>query len=270
MKFTGCGTEAWAALCVLARDACAGIVGRLGLAPLLAVLIQKGRSIHAMDVPTCVQSPIIVQSHESEVRPGRIVFPLLPLRIFGNTSADPSRCLADPLVAHEALLDLDIWSLSMNVGHLKWHGSVGSIWLTASLVCAVASWAHGVFVCAVASGLTASCGARWHLGLRLRLCRKCSSKRGRSVQIMDPRVAPMVCKGLSNHSIFPKKFRLEGRELKLPLVGYPAPSFSRIVDSSGMIQTNKFCFPEIELPCVSERQSTFSSTLCPPVSLLIP
>ena len=74
----------------------------------LEVLIQQGRSIRVMDVPTCVQSPIIVQSHESEVRPGRILFPLLPLRIFGNTSADPSRCLADPLVAHEALLDLDM------------------------------------------------------------------------------------------------------------------------------------------------------------------
>ena len=78
-----------------------------------------------MDALTCVQSPIIVQSHESEVRPGRIVFPLLPLRIFGNTSADPSRCLADPLVAHEALLDLDVEAFAAS-------------WLFAS--CAVASW----------------------------------------------------------------------------------------------------------------------------------
>ena len=68
-----CGTPG------LACDACAGIVGRLTLlVPLLAVLIQKGRSIQAMDVLTCVQSPAIVQSHESEVRPGGIAFPLLP------------------------------------------------------------------------------------------------------------------------------------------------------------------------------------------------
>ena len=120
MQFTECGTEAGAALLWLACGACAGIVGRLTrLVPLLAVLIQKGRSIQAMDALTCVQSPIIVQSHESEVRPGRIVFPLLPLRMFGNTSADPSRCLADPLVAREALLDLDVEAFAAS-------------WLTAS------------------------------------------------------------------------------------------------------------------------------------------
>ena len=79
MQFTECGTEAWAALLWLARDVCAERVGRLlWLAPLLAVLIQKGRSIQAMDVLTCVQSPAIVQSHGSEVRPSGIVFPLLP------------------------------------------------------------------------------------------------------------------------------------------------------------------------------------------------
>ena len=79
MQFTECGTEAGAALLGLACGACARVVGRLTrLAPLLAVLIQKGRSIQAMDVLTFVQSPAIVQSHESEVRPGGIAFPLLP------------------------------------------------------------------------------------------------------------------------------------------------------------------------------------------------
>ena len=145
-----------------------------------------------MDALTCVQSPIIVQSHESKVRPGRILFPLLPLRIFGNTSADPSRCLADPLVAHEALLDLDMVA-SMNVGHLMWHGSVGSILARGGILF-----------------------TRRHLGLRGGiLARGCACaesanpNRGRSIQIMHPRVAPMVCKRLSNHSIFPKRVPLE-------------------------------------------------------------
>jgi len=105
MQFTECGTEAGAALLGLACGACARVVGRLTmLAPLLAVLIQKGRSIQAMDVLTCVQSPAIVQSHGSEVRTGGIVFPLLS---HGNSEIlqrIQSRCLEDPLVAHEALL----------------------------------------------------------------------------------------------------------------------------------------------------------------------
>lgn len=49
------------------------------------------------------------------------------------------------------------------------------------------------------------------------------------------------------------EFRKKKRELNVPLVGYPAPSFSRIVGPRRMIQTNKFCFPEKELP--GERQS---------------
>ena len=108
-----------------------------------------------MDALTRVQSPIIVQSHESEVRPGRMSFPLLPLRIFGNTSADPFRCLVDPLVAYEALLDLDIvaadgWR-SLDVARKRWQhlGSRRHVWLAA------ASWLAGR-----------------HLGSRLRLCRK--------------------------------------------------------------------------------------------------
>jgi len=84
-----------------------------------SVCLPKGRCIQAMDALTCVQSPIIVQSHESEVRPGRMSFPLLPLRMFGNTSADPYRCLVDPLVAREALLDLDVEAFAAS-------------WLTAS------------------------------------------------------------------------------------------------------------------------------------------
>jgi len=77
--------------------ACAEIVGRLlWLAPLLAVLIQKGRSIQAMDALTCVQSPIIVQSHESEVRPGRILFLLLPVQKFRNNFGRPIMMFVGP------------------------------------------------------------------------------------------------------------------------------------------------------------------------------
>ena len=121
--------------------------GRLLAGSALVVLISKGRSIRVMDAPTCVQSPIIVQSHESEV------FPLLPLRIFGNTSADPSRCLADPLVAHEALLDLDMVAAdgcrSLDVARKRGQH------LGSRRVFAAASWLAGR-----------------HLGSRLRLCRK--------------------------------------------------------------------------------------------------
>ena len=53
---------------------------------------------------TRVQSPIIVKSHESEVGPGRIVFPLLPRGNSEILQRIQSRCLVDPLVAHEALL----------------------------------------------------------------------------------------------------------------------------------------------------------------------
>ena len=127
--------------------------GRLLAGSALVVLISKGRSIRVMDAPTCVQSPIIVQSHGSEVRPGRILFPLLPLRIFGNTSADPSRCLADPLVAHEALLDLDMVAAdgcrSLDVARKRGQH------LGSRRVFAAASWLAGR-----------------HLGSRLRLCRK--------------------------------------------------------------------------------------------------
>lgn len=119
------------------------------------MLIQKGRPIQAMGALTCVQSPIIVQSHESEVRPGRIMFPLLPLRIFGNTSADPSRCLADPLVAHEALLDLVVVAAderrSLGVARKRWQhlGSrrrCGAQYLHGVLWCAAASWLVVVLV----------------------------------------------------------------------------------------------------------------------------
>lgn len=74
-----------------------------------------------------------------------------------------------------------------------------------------------------------------------------------------------------NHSLIPKTSSAGKRqELNYHLVGYSAPSFSRMVDSSRMIQTNKCCFPESELPCMMLRQSIFSSTLCSPVSLLAP
>lgn len=81
-------TKSWAALLWLAPML---VVGRhlLAQSPTLAVTIQKVNPFKPWILPTRVQSPIIVQSHESEVRPGGIVFPLLPLRTFGNTSADP-------------------------------------------------------------------------------------------------------------------------------------------------------------------------------------
>ena len=76
---------------------------------------------------------------------------------------------------------------------------------------------------------------------------------------MSPRDAPMVCKGLSNHSIFPNRVPLERARTQLPLVGYSAPSFPRIVNSSGMIRTNKFA--SLKASCHALRQSTFASTL---------
>ena len=79
------------------------MLGRVTHAP----SFPKARTLGALlglGALTRVQSPIIVKSHESEVSPGGTVFPLLPLRTFGNIAADPSRCLVDPLVAHEALL----------------------------------------------------------------------------------------------------------------------------------------------------------------------
>jgi len=42
-----------------------------------------------------------------------------------------------------------------------------------------------------------------------------------------------------------------------------------MVDPSGMNQTNKFCSPEIELPCVGAAVD-FSSTLRSPAALLFP
>ena len=80
------------------------------------------------------------------MRPDRILFPLLPLRIFGNTSADPSRCLADPLVAHEALLDLDMVAADgcrsldvarkrgQHLGSRRYVVSAAASWLAVALV----------------------------------------------------------------------------------------------------------------------------------------
>jgi len=85
----------------------------------LEVLIQQGRSIRVMDVPTCVQSPIIVQSHESEVRSCGILFLPLSLQRFRNTSADPI-FLVDPPVAPGALLGLDMFAAD-GCSHLMWH-----------------------------------------------------------------------------------------------------------------------------------------------------
>ena len=74
-----------------------------------------------------------------------------------------------------------------------------------------------------------------------------------------PRDAPMARKELSSHTVFPNRVPLGRARTQLPLVGYSAPSFPRIVNSSGMIRTNKFA--SLKASCHALRQSTFASTL---------
>lgn len=103
---------------------------------------------------------------------------------------------------------------------------------------------------------TASCGARWLLACGY----ACAGSRALAMLLWFARDCQTIQYSRA-------KFRWEGRELKLPLVGYSAPSFPRIVDPAEMIQTNKILLPRNDLPwCCGSR---ISSTLCSPAALLI-
>lgn len=97
--------------------------------------------------------------------------------------------------------------------------------------------AHGVFVCAVSSRRLVVRGGILACGVTL-------------VQERSRALATLLwfARDCQTIQYSRAKFRWEGQELKLPLVGYSAPSVPGIVDSSGMIPTNKFCFPKIDLP----------------------
>jgi len=98
---------------------------------------------------------------------------------------------------------------------------------------------------------------------------KCSSKRERSIQTIDPRVVPMVGKELPNHSLFPKRVLLEIKaRITQPSSLYCWPRMSRslyslveIVNSSRMNLNQDVVLPQrIELPCQSDSrlfQATF-------------
>jgi len=119
---------------------------------------------------------------------------------------------------------------------------------------------RGVFTAACGALLGGLCFARWLLA--------CSDAVGK---IMGPRDAPMARKELSSHTVFPNRVPLGRARTQLPLVGYSAPSFPRIIDSSEMNQTNKLASPN--QPAVLSRQSNLkhSSFARPaPHSLRIP
>jgi hypothetical protein len=126
----------------------------------------------------------------------------------------------------------------MGGGHLIWHRSVGSILARG-----------GIF------------GSRRHFGLRggilwlaVTLMQRVLIQKGdpfRSWRILV--LLLWFAKKSQTIQYSRTEFRKKKRDLNVPLVGYPAPSFSRIVGPRRMIQTNKFCFPEKELP--GERQS---------------
>ena len=85
--------------------------------------------------------------------------------------------------------------------------------------------------------------------------------------IKGRRDAPMARKRLSSHTVFPNRVPLERARTQLPLVGYSAPSFPRIIDSSEMNQTNKLASPT--RPAMVLWQSDLKH-LCSLVPLLIP
>merc|ERR1712176_164952 len=90
----------------------------------------------------------------------------------------------------------------------------------------------------------ASCCARWLLA--------CGDAVGK---IMGPRDAPMARKVLSSHTVFPNRVPLGRARTQLPLVGYSAPSFPGIVNSSGMIQNQQACLPESTCRAVAAVES---------------
>ena len=101
------------------------------------------------------------------------------------------------------------------------------------------------------------CCARWLLA--------CGDAVGK---IMGPRDAPMVARDWQAIQYSRTEFRWKGRELNVPLVGCPAPSFPRIANSYGNNLKPTSLLPQINLPCC--RGSRISSTLRSPVPLLIP
>jgi len=107
--------------------------------------------------------------------------------------------------------------------------------------------------------MCALCSSRrlvWCAPWRLVLCAVASWLAVTLVRmIKGPRDAPMACKRLPSHSIFPNRFPLGRARTQTSSCWLFRSFISEDGGSSGNDSNQQVCFPEIELPCVAAVES---------------